>query len=668
MRILFLVSIFCSVMLAAFPSEIMSLECLCAEETRRIERLFAALELTHPGLEAVRTAAEAKDWPGACTRLVAYYRDGADLSGPVIEQEPVETVPAADAIASGTFTFYNVPSEVPRTESGGLDWTHQGPTQDREWAWALNRHGHLGVLLRAYERTGRKDYVRLISDHLTDWVINSPYPERKSNTAQWRGLEAALRIPQWARLFTILQGVEAFDPVARILLLSSLPDHAHYLRHFHAAAGNWVTMEMNGLAAIALGWPEFREASAWLNYAVDTMTPELTDQVYPDGAQMELTSHYHGVAARNFQAFADRLRKGGRELPALYTDTLERMWNYWAYTMRPNGYGILNNDSDYDFTRAQILAYAVQYQRPDWTYIASNGTEGIAPEGPLSVFFPWAGQAILRDGYGPQAQWTFFDAGPLGTGHIHRDMLHLSVQAFGRDILVDTGRYTYVGGPWRDYFTNSSAHNVVLIDGKGQRSYTPKAQAPLENSHRFTPEYDFVRGAYTTGFGQDIDSVAHTRAVFYARGRYWLVVDKIQIDRPCTVTALWHYHPECTVTFEGHSVSSIDTDRGNIRVIPLADFVWDLSIVKGQTEPEIQGWYSPVYNQKVPAPVACFTAEIPGTQVFAWLLLPARDLPPGGEGQLEIIDDSRVALTVSLDGVMEQMVIPLEGPLEGVLP
>ena len=426
-------------------------------------------------------------------------------------------------------------------------------------------------------------------------------------------------------------------------------------------------MEMNGLAAIALGWPEFREATTWLDYAVETMTPELAGQVYPDGAQMELTSHYHGVAAGNFQAFANRLRKGERDLPPIFTETLETMWNYWAYTMRPNGHGILNNDSDYDFTRARVLTYAAQYQRPDWTYIATNGAEGVAPAGTLSSFFPWAGQALLRDGYGAEAQWAFFDVGPLGTGHIHRDMLHLSVHAFGRDILVDSGRYTYVGGPWRDYFVNSPSHNVVLIDGQGQRNYTAKAEKPLEGNHCFTPGYDLVRGEYTGGFGEISEAITHTRAVLYPRGRFWLIVDRIQTDTPRTLSVLWHYHPECTVAIEGPTVSSSDAGKGNIRIIPIAAFSWDVEIVKGQTEPEIQGWYSPVYNEKAPAPVACFSATIPGTAVFAWLLLPARDLPPPAVGDIELVDESNAAVTLRRDGVaIERFIIPLDGALENV--
>ena len=70
-----------------------------------------------------------------------------------------------------------------------------------------------------------------------------------------------------------------------------------------------------------------------------------------------------------------------------------RMANYLARTVRPSGYGLLNNDSDLDYNRDRILSYAERFKRPDWRYIATNGKEGEKPKGPASCFFPW-GRAV----------------------------------------------------------------------------------------------------------------------------------------------------------------------------------------------------------------------------------------------------------------------------------
>ena len=93
-----------------------------------------------------------------------------------------------------------------------------------------------------------------------------PYPRKKSRSAIWRGLEVALRLRVWDRIFYGLLEDPGIHDGTRLLLLATLPEHAHYLRNFHGG-GNWATMELTSLALIAVTWPEFKNAPAWLDYA-----------------------------------------------------------------------------------------------------------------------------------------------------------------------------------------------------------------------------------------------------------------------------------------------------------------------------------------------------------------------------------------------------------------
>ncbi|MCL7764477.1 heparinase II/III-family protein [Polaribacter sp. Z014] len=77
--------------------------------------------------------------------------------------------------------------------------------------------------------------------------------------------------------------------------------------------------------------------------------------------------------------------------------------------------------------------------------MATNGEKGTVPDGGNSFFYPWAGQLISRSSYDKEAHWSFFDVGPWGAGHEHSDKLHLSVSAYGKDLLVDSGRFAYSG-------------------------------------------------------------------------------------------------------------------------------------------------------------------------------------------------------------------------------
>lgn len=93
---------------------------------------------------------------------------------------------------------------------------------------------------------------------------------------------------------------EYISPATRFLILSSLPDHAHYNKNFHGG-NNWLTMEISSLATVVAYFPEFKATDEWMDYAVTAMTESMRGQVYPDGVQTELSSHYHNVSLNNFE-------------------------------------------------------------------------------------------------------------------------------------------------------------------------------------------------------------------------------------------------------------------------------------------------------------------------------------------------------------------------------
>ena len=572
---------------------------VCKSRPGMVKALFDALDLEQPGLAPVKAAYADGDMVKASELLLAYYRDGK--SSPWLRKIPAprsETKDEkAEAMRQDTYTFYGETMRVPRRKDGGLDWMCSGPSHDREWRMALNRHHHLRVLLNAYLATGNRAYARALDEQIRDWSLAIEFPTRERD-AWGTNLDTSFRAKAWSRVFFALQQEGVFTPAARLLLLTRLPEHLTRLKKYHHS--NWGTMELSGLAAITTAFPEFRGATELTSFALRSLNAELGRQVYPDGVQKELTSGYHWVALTSFDQLAVICRDAGVAVPETYSQGMERMWNYLAYSMRPNGRGALNNDSDLKENASRVLKAADQYERPDWTWIATNGKAGKAPEGPPSTVFPWAGQVIMRSAWDAEAQWAFFDIGPYGTAHQHEDMLHLSVHAFGRDLLVDAGRFAYsgkMGGYRSGYGMLSQAHNVILIDGQGQGAGPYEAKQSLAiDTYAITPELDFAMGTFK-GFKKVAGQAEHTRAVLYLRGGYWLVIDRIATDRPRKLSALWHFHPACTVKQDGATVVSTDEGLGNLRVAPVGGPAWEVTLIKGQTKPDLQGWYSETYGK-----------------------------------------------------------------------
>ena len=645
--------VFISGSLLAQPSwrDITTAEDLYASYPETIRIMLQQFDLEHPGMEQVRAAYELGDMTEASQQLLAYYRQSghAQEFRREMPSPSDRTVAAADTILKDVFTVQNVKGKVPYGEDGHRDWYYKGPNNDREWAWLSNRHSQIRQVMEVFFETGNPKYAEYIDLFLRDFIIKSmPYPAVKSRTSVWRGLEVSFRAKMWTRIFYAFINSDHLSPATKLLVLSSLPDHAHYNKNFHGG-NNWLTMEISALATVAAYFPEYQKSDARMKYAVEQMTASMKDQVYADGVQTELTSHYHNVSLRNFELFQEICQVAEKPLPAFYDHTLKDMYHYIAHAVRPSGYRILNNDGDRGSDREIILKGAEKFSQPDWAFIVTNGESGEKPAVGPSYLFPWAGHLISRSGFDADAHWSFFDIGPWGSGHQHNDKLHLSVAAYGRDLLVDAGRFAYTGEvaqKYRPYARGSSGHNVLLIDGKGQEAGPTHAQAPLSQHHyKITQEFDYASGSFENF--EDVEGeVNHQRALMYVRGEFWVVVDKVVTDRPRQIDALWHWHPDNQVT-KKKSVVKTKNLWGNLAVIPVSEQNFDIHFVEGQENPKIQGWYSSEYNLYESNVASFYTAEINGTEIIVWLLLPSEEKIPKVRAEIMKETDEAVQVSVS---------------------
>ncbi len=650
--------------------DLTSVEDVLKAYPQRIEGLMNYLDPGRPELSGVRRAWNKGDTTAACKSLLAHYRDTDQvdwLRNPPIDNNE-ETLKLADEILGDIYHGYGDKGKVPRLPDGHVDWTHRGPNNDRQFANRINRHAHLDTLMLAYLTSGNKAYLQRIDLDLRDWFIASggePSKERFGTSH----LEPALRIPIWARLFYGLQEEEGFHLATRLLFLTTVAEHAEYLLE-NPGHGNWVAMTQYGAMTCGICWPEFARASIWRSQALDRLQQNANNTVYPDGAQKELTSTYHMVTLRNYEQAFELLQNAGHEVPRIFAKTVENMWSYIAYVLRPDGTPPLNNDSDLGSQVDQLIEAASRYDHPDWLYIATNGEKGRHPKGTPSRCFPWAGQLVSRNGWDANAHWSFFDVGPCGLGHRHFDFGHISVNAFGRHLLTDSGRFAYQGKIAQrfrlSYAQHTRGHNTILVDGQSQGPDPKDVNEPLQEGRHWKVEedYDFIRGSWKN-YDNIAGDLVHYRSLLYLRNKGWIIVDRVETDRSRKLNPLWHFHPECKLRITGLRVST-KNDLGNLNVTPLGSIDWEVEIVKGQDKPHPQGWYSREYGEYEPAPCARYTGYINGSATFAWILWPGKNEVQTPQARLEEADDTGVIITLlETDGKQKTISIPVkEGKIE----
>ncbi|GBF20756.1 MULTISPECIES: alginate lyase family protein [Arenibacter] len=651
--------------------DINTVEKVCTNYPETIENMLDQFNLDYPGLEKVKWEFENGNVVNACNELLNYYKNGNTASDlrKTLPKKTDQTKSETDTILNNVFVVQNVRGKVPYLTNGHRDWYYKGPNNDKEWAWLSNRHSQLNNVFNTYLETGNPKYAQYIDLFLKDFIIlGMPYPAVKSSTSVWRGLEVSFRAKVWPKIFYGLLGSDYISPATQLLLLSSLPDHAHYNRNFHSS-NNWLTMEISALATVAAYFPEYKNSEEWLDYAIETMTQSMKDQVYADGAQTELSSHYHNVSLHNFELFQEICDRANKKLPDFYIRTIEAMYGYIAHMVRPSGFRVMNNDGDRGSDQNLILKGAKKFGHEDWEYIVTNGQTGRRPEDGPSYFYPWAGHFVSRSDFDRDAHWSFFDMGPWGSGHQHNDKLHLSVSAYGKDFLVDSGRFAYTGEvaeKFRPYAKSSAGHNLLLIDGKGQQNGPRLADKPLGEDHfKIATDFDYA----SSSFDQFMDlegSVKHTRVVFYVRGQFWVVVDNIETDRPRRIDALWHWHPENTVVKDRYTVKTLN-ERGNLTLVPVSRQNFDIQLIKGQETPEIQAWYSPEYNLYEPNTTSSYSCEIKGNSTLVWLLMTSDKESPNIKAKIISENKDGITLGVSVKEKKWLLNIPFYGSADAAI-
>ena len=603
---------------SALPGALHSVpEQFITRNTDRLEQLFRELDPQHPAMAPILSRWQAGDKAAAADALVAYY-EGKPFPLELLDAPglPADLQAEADAALDNSFRLNDRWQAIAIRPDGGLDWTDRGSGGDKENAWMLNRHMFLPLLARAWEESGDERYRERLNFLWRDWILNSPYPARLTFSAQWRPLEVARRVMNsWIHVF---YGGNVMDPETRLLVLASVIDHGDALRH-HASfwGGNHLISEKIALLSLAAAWPEFRHAAAWREYAIERVSAEFMRQTYPDGSYKELSNHYQRVVLVNAMTFLQLLAVNGedfRERPVYRR--IEEMWNFFAGATCPDGTGPVNNASDEEDNAAHLRNAWEFFDRPDWLGIATHGAEGMLPNGPPSRLFPWAGQAYIRNNWGPRADWIYFDAGPYGSAHQHVDRLHVSAWLDGRPILKDSGRYTYLPGIWKNYFQGPEGHSILLLDGRPCEQGPFKVEAPMPLAFEETGAAVFAAAQARfkpTGIGDALPSltgaVPWTRAILYDKRGFALILDHLVAFSRHAVEARWHFHP------------GVETGEAEtlLRLLSPSD-VLSRHIRTGQESQPLGGFYSPEYNTRLPAPLASFTGSIDRPSTFIWII------------------------------------------------
>lgn len=532
--------------------------------------------------------------------------------------------------------------------AGPLPWNLENSAL-RSWNFYIHSFDMLDSLLAAYDQTKDRQFLDPSLRISLDWARKHPRKAEGVSPMAWYDMAVGLRAYRLAYLYQAAQAAGILTEEDAATLWAALDEHRAELADddniaFHNNHGYF---QVAGQLALGRRFADVSPDMAALHRQGAERLRRMLDQQFTDeGVHREHSPDYHRMV---LDTLLGLIRSGLVEDEEL-RNRAAAIEDALAWFVYPSGTIVNFGDSDSRKMTSSASAAGRKWTRPLMQSVASAGATGGARPAGLKTFDA-SGYAIVRqpsphkpDDHAEDSYLALAAAFHSRT-HKHADDLGFVWYDRGQPVLVDSGRYGYIGktvqgsdlwleghwysDPMRVYMESTRAHNTLEFDG---RNFPRKGAKP-----------------YGSGIGQSVEEggvyaiearAKHFGSIWYERilifrPRHWLVVFDVYRDNlkePHDVMQWFHTAPGNKVASrqDGYQI----TLSGSGDTVFVHDLLEDSSpagVISGQNGEAIQGWWSGKEREAQPAPAFGFTRQGQPTGAFATLFSfnPQEDISPG---------------------------------------
>ena len=563
----------------------------------------------------------------------------------------------------------------------------------RSLAFHLHSWAFLGQVLAGHSAEGSRPMLEFALDLAVDWVAQHPtYDPATEARFGWYDMAVGVRA---YRLGYILDAAARADWVADdtvSALLASALVHTEVLAddELFPAHSNHGFYFAAGQAALGRRFPELEAMRAAEVQAGLRLISLIDAQFTDEGMHREHSPDYHRMVLESMNGLiAAGLLRGD--------DVVQRaqaIQEALAWFVLPDGSLAMFGDTSRRVVASNATLAMFQREasneaasgsaaeaHPALRFALSNGKFGAPPPVTMRAF-PRSGYVVMRDGWPAEhddarhfsylAQACAFHS----RVHKHADDLSFVWYDRGTELLVDAGRYGYLGrtktgsklwkdGHWysdpnRVFVESTRAHNTVEVDG---RSHPRTGVEPYGSALEAWGEHGELRFSVAACAYR---SVHHRRVLVLAPSRWLLVLDHLaDEDKEEHDFAQWfQVSPHLDLVLEAPAAASFTGDflEQPLHCLSLSK-ADPIPATRGQSDPEMLGWVSLEDRVMTPTYALGFRTRGAGTSLATlWAF---------GDGQPDPIDGSFVATpdsagwdaeaTWEQDGRRERVLISSDG-------
>lgn len=519
---------------------------------------FANWDLDQPGFERVKAAVAAKDWDTACKELVAWYERQEQFlptAARTPKPNPDYDLKLADLAAQQQ--WIDLDGNIVDI---GPDWNYYAWWEKRGGV-GLTRTGLMQPLAGGYRNTGNEKYAKAYNDMILAMCRDQPSPLKSGlvkpdavdipptfNTgiaggSMWSALSIGPRANQALYWYSWFVNSPSFTLDARCAVLFSMADMINVLAKMKGG-GNWETQIKSSLFGFANEHREFVKWREWFDRGKDGLFENLKQAIQPDGSLQESSPNYHALSVNRFLSVLETCKQIQTNVPEWAKSLTERGLDWLMYCTQGNGIIPAWGDTWQPMTCNLFARAYAYYGRDDYKWMATRGAEGHEPA-EKSKAFPNGGWFVMRSGWSHEDLFLMTHNGPF-PGHGHNDRLAVVAYAYGNELIIDPGIYSY-GTAEAAELSKSRNHSTVTVDGRDTiKNYS-------DNRMIITNGFDYYAGTNSGYIGDE--KTHHTRQIMFVKPSYWLLRDTITGSGKHEIVSQFQF-PRCQVEIDGLTARS----------------------------------------------------------------------------------------------------------------
>lgn len=304
---------------------------------------------------------------------------------------------------------------------------------------------------------------------------------------------------------------------------------------------------------------------------------ESKEQFLADGGHYERSVSYHVESLQQlFEAYAVMKFKSDPDADLL-AEIMKEPYCFLNGMISVNGKIPLYNDAAYDYPF---------YDATDFLNTSMYVFDSAAPKGREGDYcrrWIWLGKGNKHIEWEDKTKYEqtgfvhyqftakgvpyslFVDCGDNGPdynlGHTHADALSIILSSCEKDILVDSGVFTYKAGKERDACRATKAHNTVEVSGRNNAEVW-SAFRVARRGHTKISGYSeekgmFIRADHDGYIKCNVAPIVHTREITIVNGHI-SILDIMNTEDEFYAVARLHISPDCTVTLVDRYACLID--------------------------------------------------------------------------------------------------------------